>query len=273
MSPDTTPPAATGVLDFHNHLIPGVDDGAQTLEDSRAALEALRGEGVSTIITTPHFGASTLDSVPQLTEKFAELDRAWTQLAGLVRSDFSDLAVHRGVELRLDVPDPDLSDERVRLAGTPFVLVEFDGFTIPPHSTQALARLRDRGWIPIIAHPERYHNAETYADRMGAWRDAGAYLQVNNGSITSRHGPVPQRLARHLLERGWVDYLSSDYHARGHAHVRPAQQALLEMGAEEHVHLLMVTNPRRILSGQAPLPLPPLQPRRGLWRRLGRVFR
>jgi protein-tyrosine phosphatase len=66
------------------------------------------------------------------------------------------MAVHRGAEVALDTPDPDLSDDRVRLAGTRFVLVEFAYMTVPPNAGSVLRRIRDAGWVPVLAHPERY---------------------------------------------------------------------------------------------------------------------
>ncbi|MBI1808979.1 MAG: hypothetical protein HYR75_03715, partial [Gemmatimonadetes bacterium] len=122
--------------DFHSHLMPGVDDGARDESFSAAALERFRGEGVGRVVTTPHFMGSLTLVAEALATRLAELDAGWASLqrvaAGEGAAHGGALTVARGAEVMLDIPDPDLSDERLRLAGGPFVLVEFPGLQLPP---------------------------------------------------------------------------------------------------------------------------------------------
>ena len=122
--------------DFHSHLIPAVDDGAPDREFSAGALARFRAEGVGTIITTPHFNASLTLDAARLAERLEQLDAGWAVLESVVRDDAAQfgtsLTVLRGTEVRLDVPEPDLSDPRVRLSGGRFVLVEFPALRLPP---------------------------------------------------------------------------------------------------------------------------------------------
>lgn len=148
------------MLDFHNHVVPGVDDGAQDLDQSRAALRALRESGVETVIATPHFDGSLTHDRAAMERRLEAIDAGWAQLTAMAAEEFPGLRVERGVELMLDTPDPDLSDARLRLAGTRFVLLEFPTMTVPPHVAQALAALAAKGWTPIVAHPERYIGIE-----------------------------------------------------------------------------------------------------------------
>ncbi len=261
------------MIDFHNHLIPGVDDGATDLAQALDGLKAMESEGVHTIITTPHFEGSLTHNPDAFAARMAELDTAWNALSGLVETQFPLLRLARGVEVRLDTPDPDLSDARLRLGGSSFVLVEFDRFTIPPGSTEALFKLKRRGITPILAHPERYSGIRRGMDLVEEWRKVGCYLQVNSGSLLGRYGDTAYQVALKLLERGCVDYLSSDYHARGRPAVRQARDLLLDMGGEEQAELLTLRNPGRILNNEPPLDVPPLQPRRAWWRRLQKIFR
>ena len=127
--------------------------------------------------------------------------------------------------------------------------------------------------MPIVAHPERYQGLDREVNLPGEWRAAGAYLQVNSASLIGRYGPDAQRVAMQLLGRGWVDYLSSDYHARGKPRVASARRLLTELGGEEHVQLLTEINPGRVVQGAAPLPVPPFQPKRGFFKRLKSLFR
>jgi protein-tyrosine phosphatase len=255
------------MIDFHNHVIPGVDDGAADLPQALAALEAFAAQGVGTVVATPHLsGASTLDP-PALERTLAAIDRRWEELRRAAAGACPALWLERGAEVMLDVPAPDLSDPRLRLAGTNFVLVEFPWMTAPPGAAQALAGLCQAGWHPVLAHPERYAGAATLAD-AAEWRRAGAALQVNAGSLLGRYGEGPRRTAWGLLERGWADYLCSDFHARGRCATAEAAAALARAGGALQAGRLTRDNPARLLAGQPPLPVPPLRPRPPLWRRL-----
>lgn len=256
------------MIDFHNHLMPGVDDGAATLAESRAALRLMREQGVTTVVTTPHLRASLVGSRAECAEYLARLDEAWGQLRALAAEEFPELRIERGVELMLDTPTVNLSDARLRLAGTSFVLVEFPFMSIPPNAGSAIFEMKMRGWTPIIAHPERYGNLSPDSDAPGEWRQMGAHLQVNGASLLGRYGKEAEQIAWALLERGVVDYLSSDYHARGRLRTAEVRAELLRRGGDAQVRLLMVDNPARLLAGEAPLPVPPLVESRSLWARL-----
>ena len=243
------------MLDFHNHLMPAVDDGAQNLEESREGLSILRGSGVREIITTPHFQASTASRPSELAAHLAVLDEAWSQLKALADAEFPDLILERGVEVALDVPHPRIEDQRLRLAGSSFVLVEFPYMSVPPNSTLAIRELVRSGITPIIAHPERYSGMSGDLDLVDSWRDAGAAIQVNAGSLVGYYGATPKRLAWWILSRGLVDYLASDYHSRGKCAVEACARLMKEQGGESQHLALTVTNPRRILLDQQPLPV------------------
>lgn len=261
------------LTDFHNHLIPGVDDGAQDIAESRAGLQAMFESGVRSLVMTPHLQGSLTRRPEALAERLAELDAGWTRLTDELAGEFPEMRLGRGAEVMLDTPEPDFSDARVRLNGGPFVLVEFPFMTVPPQAERVLSAIRMGGWMPILAHPERYGGLDADVRAPGEWRRFGAYLQVNAGSILGRYGESARRIALTLLERGWVDYIASDYHARGRAHLRACRARLEEMGGAEHAHLLMEVNPARILEGEPPLPVPPLRTKRGLLARIAGVFR
>jgi len=259
-------------VDFHSHLVPGVDDGARDLDEARSGLAAFRESGVTCVITTPHFQGSLTHRPAELAARLEELDRGWAALSELAESEFPELSVRRGVEVMLDTPSPDLGDERLRLDGGPFVLVEFPYMTVPPRSSDTISELRLQGWRPIIAHPERYMGVDVGFEVAEEWRRVGGRLQVNAGSIVGRYGTEVQRRALLLLEKGWVDYIASDFHSRGRTRLRRCREALEEMGGAEQAALLMEVNPARLVAGEDPVPVPALRPRRSLWRRLRKVF-
>ncbi|HEX8694188.1 MAG TPA: CpsB/CapC family capsule biosynthesis tyrosine phosphatase [Longimicrobium sp.] len=256
------------MIDFHNHLVPGVDDGAADLAEARAGLAALVGQGVRTIVTTSHLPGSLTTRPARLAEVLAARDRAWETLRAAAAADFPGVRLERGHEVMLDVPVPDLSDPRVRLAGTAYALVEFPFFAVPPGSARVLAALAGRGWVPVVAHPERYSGLSAELDEAVEWKRAGAYLQINSGSVLGKYGPAPREAAWALLRAGLADFLSSDYHARGTPAVAACRAALEQAGGAEQARLLSEENPARLLAGRPPHPVPPLRADpRPLWKR------
>lgn len=242
--------------------MPGVDDGVATLGEARHALHSFLEAGVEELVVTPHVAASrgVGDADGQ--------DGAWAALQTLVAEELPGLRLHRGAEVRLDTPRPDLEDPRLRLAGGPAVLVEFDAFTVPPGSDRVLAGLREQGLRAILAHPERYAGLDGEPALVASWRAAGAVLQVNAGSITGRYGEAPRQRAKQLLSAGAAGIIASDFHGRGSPNVEEARVVLEAVGAGEAFRLLTQVNPLRLLRGEPLLPVPPVVWRRGLWHRV-----
>jgi protein-tyrosine phosphatase len=253
------------VLDFHNHLIPDVDDGSESIEASTSAIATMREQGIRNIITTPHLRASMLRIKEAHAEYFERVDSQWSLLASHASTHFPDVRLERGFEILLDIPDPDLSDSRARLAGTKFLLVEFPFASIPPNSAQALFDIRMRGYEPIVAHPERYVDAQKDPEIVAEWIRVGAGLQVNAGSLVGRYGPESNKTAWLFLSRGWANYISSDYHAKGECASKAAADAIRRRGGSEQVELLFTVNPERILAEEMPLPVPALAGRAHSW--------
>ena len=263
-----------GFTDLHSHLVPGVDDGSRNLADSADGLRKLRDAGVRRMVTTPHLDGSLTRDRGLLEARLHEVDLAWDELEKMAGGDFPELEIHRGHEVMLDIPDPDLSDPRLFLADTPYVLVEWPSLTVPPSTVPVLERLMDSGVKPILAHPERYRGLDKGMNSPGEWKSGGALLQVNFGSLVGRYGELPRRRAITLLQRGWVDILASDFHGRPHLSpsLTEAKNVFSEWGEEGAFDVLARVNPLRILRGEEPLPVPPVTVKPGRWQKLREVF-
>jgi protein-tyrosine phosphatase len=263
------------IVDLHTHVLPGVDDGASDLEESIAAISALVAESATTVVATPHFRAS-LQEQPERAERRLEFfDAAWRLLLEEIEAHGLEIELGIACELKLDAPRVGLEDERLRLAGTPFVLVEFAAFRLPPFGGNQLGALCEAGFIPVLAHPERYAGIAASLDRVERWREDGTVFQVNAGSLLGRYGGAAQTAAREFLQRGWVDVLASDYHARGEPEVATVRDLLISLeGGAEIAELLLSTNPTRVLAGQHPLEVPAFElPESGRWSGLRRWLR
>lgn len=267
--------SSDGFTDLHSHLVPGVDDGSRTLDDAREALRKLWMAGVRTVVTTPHLDGSLTHDAERLGERLEKVDRAFLSLRTMAASEFPGMSLFRGHEVMLDIPDPKVSDTRLRMADTRYILVEWPGLSVPPSTLPVLRRLMDLGVKPIIAHPERYRELDREVRIPGEWKEAGALLQVNYGSLVGQYGDLPRRRASVLLERGWVDLLASDFHGRPHLSpaLLEARRVLLEEGGGGQFGLLAGVNPSRVLRDEDPIPVPPLAVKSGLWQRVLKALR
>jgi protein-tyrosine phosphatase len=261
---------AFGYTDLHNHLVPGVDDGARTVEDALEGIGRLWEVGIRTVVTTPHLDGSVTQIPSFLEQRLEEVEEGWALLKEAADSAYPELNLYRGHEVMLDVPDPVLTDPRVRLAEGSAVLVEWPRLRVPPATKPVLSRLRETGVTVILAHPERYHGLTRESLLPGEWRNMGALLQVNLGSLVGAYGDAPRKRAMTLLERGWVDLMATDFHGRPHlpVYLDQAQEAFEVFGGGVQFDFLVRQNPARIVRGEEPLAVPPLSIRKGLWKKV-----
>jgi protein-tyrosine phosphatase len=202
------------------------------------------------------------------TEYLERVDIAWGRLQSVAASDFPGLRLERGVEMLLDAPQVDLSDPRLRLAGTRFVLVEFPWSGIPVNSARALFNIKMSGYTPIVAHPERYADMDKNLDLAEEWVNSGAHLQLNEGSLIGQYGVQPRALGWRALERGLASYLCSDYHSRGKCPTAAMVLSLKKRNGAEAAYVLTDVNPHRMLGGLDPESVPSVRAQpRSWWRR------
>ena len=262
-------------MDLHNHLVPGVDDGARDLGEALVAIDRLAAAGVTRILTTPHIDASVLARSEVFARIQGTVEAAWRTVLEACRERQPHMSLHLGHEIMLDTAVPVLDDPRVRLNGGRYVLVEFPRLNIPPGSEDVLYHIREKGRIPVVAHVERYFYHGMEEQTLEEWQHTGAVFQVNAASLLGGYGTVAQQLAWELISRGWVGVLASDYHARGDSWIPEARAALAGQDGHEQERLLLRANPRRIVMDQPIEEVPPLEIARsgGAWSRLRGMFR
>lgn len=233
------------MIDLHTHLLPGVDDGARTIEESLPVLERFAAQGVTVVACTPHLDASVAADAP--VKEHAAL-RAELQARAP-----KGLTIAAGWEIQLDLPGADLTDPALHLGGSNAALVEFAGMTVPPNAAREIYRLRLSGVVPVLAHPERYRGATL--EQIEEWHGAGAVTQLDAAMVFGR-APMC-RLARAMLQHGLVDCIASDNHADAR-YLASARRWLEEIGAGEQARVLTETNPARLLADEGVLPVDPI---------------
>lgn len=247
----TSPPPP--FVDLHNHLVPGVDDGSESIDESLGCLAGLFEQGVRALVSTPHLLLPRLSTDASVTRELDFHRRAFDELvAGAAgRSDLPTL----GLGQEIWAPDAAtlaraVGRSDIGLAGSAAVLVEF-GFDLQGDHTDVVRAAGDAGRRIVIAHPERYRYLEGTVplDLMRRWREMGALLQVNAGSFTGHYRSGPEELAWQMVAEGLVDLVGSDHHGIRRSGVSPlaAYQALIARGEPELAERAMSETPSALL--------------------------
>lgn len=245
------------MIDLHCHLLPGVDDGSRTVEQSVLVLEAMKDSGVTAVCLTPHWSVGKIPrGLP------ASHDAAFATLTAQAPAG---ITLHRGVELMLDRPvRPELVDHpELRLGGTRFILVEFTRMVAASSIANALEHITQLGLVPVLAHPERYTGCRPSAVRR--WKAAGALMQVD--AITLLGSRTRGQRARELLTQGLADIMAADNHGDDRL-MKTACDFLIEQGGDVQADLLAYRNPAAILADGELEPVPPLAIKTPLFDRL-----
>jgi protein-tyrosine phosphatase len=249
------------VIDLHSHLLPAVDDGSRTVEQSVKVLREFARLGLTDVCLTPHLRAGQAGEGPPHGH-----DQAYDAL--LVEAP-PQPRLHRGAEIMLDRPlvGQPAALRRVSLAGTRYILVEFPRLVALDTVTIALSRVRDLDLIPVLAHPERYSCCTPQS--VARWRELDARMQVDATTLLSPQ-PRGQR-ARALLRDGLADILAGDNHGDGRT-VAAGAEFLRSQDGVEQAELLTVRNPGAILRDLPLAPVPPIEIRSSWMQRLRELF-
>lgn len=262
-----------GLVDIHCHALPGVDDGADSIDTGIDMLRRAVDEGVADVILTPHYRADDgSDRASVLQQRFVEF-AATVDAAGL------DIRLHLGAELgfRFGLAQLAQSTAVARLAGGPYVLVDLPPGPLSPGLEQAFFEIRTAGYRPVLAHPERHRDLAADPERIEQLRAQDLLLQIDAGSFRGRFGRRAQAAAIRLAGSGQADFVGSDGHdlERRPLSLRSAFDQVAELAGSEAAQRLFGSNPRRVLAGEpvqagyrADPPVPPERP--GLWQRLRR---
>lgn len=218
--------------DMHSHLLPGVDDGAQGMEDTLSLIQGLYGLGYRKLITTPHVLWDMYKNTPEIIR--SKLD----QVQKAVKEAGIDVEIHAAAEYFLDEHVAELlrNKEPLLTVSGKMVLTEFSMAFPSLNIKDILFEMQMQGYQPIIAHPERYVYLEKNKDFYDELRDTGCLFQLNLLSLGGHYGRSVVELAQYLLKNGFYSLIGTDLHHSGHLEglqrfsTPPALQKLIEEG-------------------------------------------
>jgi len=198
--------------DLHSHLLPGIDDGAEDIEQSLVLIRKLKDLGFRKLITTPHIMADLYPNTPEvIKEKLAEVRTA-------LKAAKIEMPIEAAAEYLMD----EAFEEKIaegKLLSLPGnrVLVEMSFISPPPKLETYLFQLQTKGYKPLLAHPERYLFYRDEFKQYHKLRDRGCEFQLNLLSLAGYYGKPTRENAVRLLKEGLIDYLATDMHHERHA--------------------------------------------------------
>jgi protein-tyrosine phosphatase len=250
------------VIDLHSHILPGIDDGADSLDTSLEMARAAVEDGVTAIAATPHV-RDDWPTAPQTMERLV------ADLRAAVAEEGIPLEVLTGAELAFERL-PQLDDEALRrfgLGGNPAcLLVELPHAGWPLSLEESLFDLRVRGFTVVLAHPERSAEVRESPERLERLVEQGVLTQVTAAAVDGRHASRSSRAAHMLIDRGLAHLLASDAHAPSLRKIGLGD-AVRALGNPALARWLTEEVPAAVLAGEAIPARPAASGRRRLrWR-------
>jgi protein-tyrosine phosphatase len=233
------------MVDLHCHILPGLDDGPATIEESVAMAESAVAEGISRVVATPHSSTAYLFDFVHVRQLRDELQaKIGNKLKLATGCDF-----HVSPE-NLEALRKNSSIYCINQAD--YLLVEFNEISIPPAMDQTLHDLQLAGIRPIITHPERNRILRAHRERLKKWVQQGCFAQVTGGALTGKFGPTCQTDALRWIREGLIHFVASDAHnTRSRPlQLHPAYDVVLDQFGKEKAHALFVENPLAAFEGR-----------------------
>ena len=231
------------MIDIHTHILYGVDDGADTPEMSQIMLKDAATQGIDKIIFTPHYRPGIFKyDIERIRSVYDEVK---------VCADKLGIETHLGCEYHVDGDIVDNLKHKVchTLAYGDYVLAEYSYSDSYRKIRNTVDDLLANGYIPVIAHAERYEVFIKEPKVLGEFRSMGAMIQINADSIIGKEGLRTKRLCRTIIKEHYVDIIASDCHnmTGRRCRMKECREYIAKKYGEERAHRLFETNPGRIL--------------------------
>lgn len=238
------------MIDLHSHILPNIDDGSKSLEESIAIIKQAVSNGVTDIIVTPHFilGSSYNKEKSANKKLLADLKKR-------VEAENLSINLHLGNEIFVDIEMVSLLKKKkiASLNDSRYVLFELPMNNEYKNIKKTLFDLQSAGYIPVIAHPERYRIVKENPQIVEEWQEAGAVFQSNIGSLFGRYGKEAKKTFITLLKHEAISFIASDiHHSRDtfYEDIPKLKKMLRKMVKEDYVEELLELNGKKVLNNE-----------------------
>jgi len=201
--------ALNGFVDIHNHILPGIDDGAKKVEESIAMIKEFGSIGVTNFIATPHIMA---DYYPNTSET---IGAALTLLKSeLLKQGMNTVSIEAAAEHMIDSHfETILANTSIMPLRSQHLLIEMSYLQASLNFDNAVDSITSAGFFPILAHPERYRYLHAKRGVLNEYKNKNVLLQLNLLSLSEYYGKDIQKVAHNLLEKSLIDFVGSDVHS------------------------------------------------------------
>jgi protein-tyrosine phosphatase len=198
------------ITDMHSHVLPGIDDGAQNVDESIFLIKKMMEVGIKKIIATPHI------MIDYYRNDAETIGNALNLLKTELIAQNIDIEIFAAAEHYFDETfEKRIEERRVMTMGDNYVLFELSFANQPPNVIPIIQKMKDMGYKPILAHPERYGYMSI--EQMQTMRSWGCDMQLNTISLSGYYGKHSRKIAEEMVDNQMVDFISSDMHHPRHA--------------------------------------------------------
>lgn len=235
------------IIDIHSHILPGIDDGAKDIEETKEMLDIAVEEGIRAIVATPHYDVGIEE------EFFSRYEEAYQEVLQYIAAHEIPIKLYRGNEVYFTESVPErLQDGAIHtINNTRYVLVEFSMGAGYMQIENAFRNLLNSGYWPILAHVERYPSLRNLK-KLQELVQIGVYIQANTNAIVGKDGWNTKRFCHQLLKNSLIHVIGTDAH--GSCHRRPKMKECIDYidkkYGQDYRKWLIEDNSRRILKGE-----------------------
>lgn len=232
------------MIDLHSHIIPNVDDGSRTINESIEILNEAKKVGFSDVILTSHY-------ISEYNETNAE---ELVILKEKLQEKTNDISLHSGMEIYIDEKIAELiqSKKVLTLEESRYLLMELPLSNNVNYLDYVVYSLQNNNIIPIIAHPERYSAVQNNYKIVEEYREKGCLIQSNYASILGYYGKGAQKTVKMLLKNNFVDFLGSDCHRRNsiYPNIPKAIKKITKIIGKDEFYKISTVNPQKVLNNE-----------------------
>jgi protein-tyrosine phosphatase len=236
------------MIDMHSHIIPTIDDGSKSVQETFNMIKEAKESGFTDIIMTSHFLLDYYEPTPQEIILWKE------KLQEILESKSIDLTLHSGMEIYISNKLEELIKENkvLTLSDSGYMLIELPLSTTVNYLDHILFTLQSLSIKPIIAHPERYKCVQDDPDLVQEFIDKGALIQCNYGSILDLYGKNAKQVVKTLLKRNQVDFLGSDCHKEKTIYtiIPKAVKKIKKIIGDDAFYKISTENPKKVLNNE-----------------------
>ena len=237
------------MIDFHNHILPSVDDGSKSIDMTLSMLKHAEHQGITDVVNTVHFQHPKMNYTDI---SLNSLKRIVKRLNDILNEKNIKINLHLGSEVFFLPNLLELIDNPLATIGNgKYMLIEFHPYNIPDIHKQVFFDLKMKGVTPIIAHPERYNQVQRNINIVAEWLEAGCLVQIDAGSPLGLLGKEAKKTSEVLIKHNWFQLLGSDAHNNQNRNFC-MKDALnyIDSIVDFDLNHLFISNPQKIINGE-----------------------